>query len=52
MLESPSQLVVPGETSLDILLKIDPRPDVKELYDRRIAVPYANGRFSKSLSKR
>ena len=52
MLESPSQFVVPGGTSLEILLKIDPRPDVKKLYDNRLAVPYANGEFSKSLQER
>ena len=52
MLQSPSQFIVPGDSFAEILLKIDPRPDVKELYDRRIGVPYANGEFSLSLQER
>ena len=52
MLESPSQFVVPGGSFSEILMKIDPRPDVKVLYDKRVAVPYVNGEFSKTLQER
>ena len=52
MLESPSQFVVPGGSFAEILMKIDPRPDVKVLYDKRVAVPYVTGEFSKSLQER
>ena len=41
MLESPSELRVPAKTALVYLLKIDPRPDMQELYARLNPVVYA-----------
>lgn len=40
MLESESELRLPGNTAIQYLLKIDPRPDVQKLFKRHNPIIY------------
>ena len=43
LLETEMDLAVPSDTSITPLLKLDPRPKMKELYNRQVIYPYING---------
>ena len=49
MINSESQFIAPGRSSVVVLLKIDPRPDVQKLYDMHLPVSFAGGSFNATV---
>ena len=49
MINSESQFVAPGGSSVVVLLKIDPRPEVQKLYDMHLPVSFAGGSYNKTI---
>ena len=51
MINSESQFIAPGGSSVVVLLKIDPRPEVNKLYDMHLPVSFAGGSYNKTIRK-
>ena len=49
MINSESQFIAPGGSSVVVLLKIDPRPNVQRLYDIHLPVSFAGGSFNATV---
>ena len=52
MLRSQSQFIVPGDTAVPILVKIDPRQSMKELSKIQVPIPLTRGEFTKATRDR
>ena len=49
MHNSETQFIAPEGSSVLVLLKIDPRPDVKKLYDMHLPVTFAGGSYNATV---
>ena len=49
MINSESQFIAPGGTSVVILLKIDPRPGVRKLFEMHLPVSFEGGSYNATI---
>ena len=49
MINSESQFIAPGGSSVVILLKIDPRPGVQKLFQMHLPVSFAGGSYNATI---
>ena len=49
MINSESQFIAPGGSSVVILLKIDPRPGVQKLFEMHLPVSFPGGTYNATI---